>query len=78
MKRIYKLLGYLLQGMSAYAVFDANNTDLQANSQRIMAVGSAAARGNRSIQIVLKMGKALVTAIWVADHWVLARAIASI
>ena len=32
MKRTYKLLGYLLLGISAYAVLNANNTDLQANS----------------------------------------------
>ena len=32
MKRIYKLLGYLLLGIGAYAFFNANNTDLQANS----------------------------------------------
>ena len=32
MKRTYKLLGYLLLGIGAYAVLNANNTDLQANS----------------------------------------------
>ena len=32
MKRTYKLLGYLLLGVGAYAVLNANNTDLQANS----------------------------------------------
>ncbi len=30
--KIYKLLGYLLLGIGAYAVLNANNTDLQANS----------------------------------------------
>ena len=29
---VYKLLGYLLLGISAYAVFNANNTNLQATS----------------------------------------------
>ncbi len=29
---VYKLLGYLLLGIGAYAVFNANNTNLQANS----------------------------------------------
>ena len=29
---VYKLLGYLLLGIAAYAVLNANNTDLQANS----------------------------------------------
>ena len=32
MKRTYKLLGYLLLGIGAYAFLNANNTDLQANS----------------------------------------------
>ena len=32
MKRTYKLLGYLLLGIGAYAILNANNTDLQANS----------------------------------------------
>ncbi|MEO1005513.1 MAG: hypothetical protein AAFW67_06600 [Cyanobacteria bacterium J06638_38] len=32
MKRTYKLLGYLLLGIGAYAMLNANNTDLQANS----------------------------------------------
>ena len=32
MKRTYKLLGYLLLGITAYAVLNANNTNLQANS----------------------------------------------
>ncbi len=32
MKRTYKLLGYLLLGIAAYAFINANNTDLQANS----------------------------------------------
>ena len=31
--KIYKLLGYLLLGISAYAFVNANNTNLQANSQ---------------------------------------------
>ena len=30
--KIYKLLGYLLIGIGVYAVLNANNTDLQANS----------------------------------------------
>ena len=30
---VYKLLGYLLLGIGAYAVLNANNTDLQANSE---------------------------------------------
>ena len=30
--KIYKLLGYLLLGIGAYAVLNANNTNLQANS----------------------------------------------
>ena len=30
--KIYKLLGYLLLGISAYAILNANNTDVQANS----------------------------------------------
>ena len=29
---VYKLLGYLLLGIGAYAFFNANNTNLQANS----------------------------------------------
>ncbi len=29
---VYKLLGYLLLGIAAYALFNASNTDLQANS----------------------------------------------
>ncbi len=29
---VYKLLGYLLLGIGAYAFLNANNTDLQANS----------------------------------------------
>ena len=29
---VYKLLGYLLLGIGAYAVFNVNNTNLQANS----------------------------------------------
>ena len=33
MKRTYKLLGYLLLGISAYAVLNANNTNIQANSE---------------------------------------------
>lgn len=33
MKKTYKLLGYLLLGISAYAFINANNTDLQANSE---------------------------------------------
>ncbi len=32
MKLTYKLLGYLLLGIGAYALLNANNTDLQANS----------------------------------------------
>lgn len=32
MKRTYKLLGYLLLGIGAYAFLNASNTDLQANS----------------------------------------------
>ncbi|MGB5634672.1 MAG: hypothetical protein WBM86_18075 [Waterburya sp.] len=32
MKLTYKLLGYLLLGIGAYAFLNANNTDLQANS----------------------------------------------
>ncbi len=32
MKRTYKLLGYLLLGIGANAVLNANNTNLQANS----------------------------------------------
>ena len=32
MKRTYKLLGYLLLGIAAYAVLNANNTDLQATA----------------------------------------------
>ncbi|MEO1669285.1 MAG: hypothetical protein AAFR77_00650 [Cyanobacteria bacterium J06631_2] len=32
MKRTYKLLGYLLLGIGVYAILNANNTDLQANS----------------------------------------------
>ena len=32
MKRTYKLLGYLLLGIGAYAFVNAGNTDLQANS----------------------------------------------
>jgi len=32
MKQTYKLLGYLLLGIGAYALLNANNTDLQANS----------------------------------------------
>ena len=32
MKRTYKLLGYLLLGIGAYALLNANNTDLQATS----------------------------------------------
>ncbi|VEP17713.1 conserved exported hypothetical protein [Hyella patelloides LEGE 07179] len=32
MKKTYKLLGYLLLGIGAYAFLNANNTDLQANS----------------------------------------------
>ena len=32
MKRTYKLLGYLLLGIGTYAILNANNTDLQANS----------------------------------------------
>lgn len=32
MKKTYKLLGYILLGIGAYAVLNANNTDLQANS----------------------------------------------
>ena len=32
MKRTYKLLGYLLLGIGAYAVFNANNTNLQATA----------------------------------------------
>ena len=30
---VYKLLGYLLLGIGAYAFFNANNTDLQTNSE---------------------------------------------
>ena len=29
---VYKLLGYLLVGIGAYAVFNANNTNLQATA----------------------------------------------
>ena len=32
MKRTYKLLGYLLLGIGAYAFLNANNTNLQATS----------------------------------------------
>ena len=32
MKRTYKLLGYLLLGIGAYAFLNANNTDLQATA----------------------------------------------
>ena len=32
MKRTYKLLGYLLLGIAAYALFNANNTNLQATA----------------------------------------------
>lgn len=32
MKKTYKLLGYLLLGIGAYAILNANNTDLQATA----------------------------------------------
>ena len=32
MKRTYKLLGYVLLGIGVYAILNANNANLQANS----------------------------------------------
>ena len=53
MKRTYKLLGYLLLGIGAYAILNANNTDLQATSPVTEQQQTTYKRNRHTITLVL-------------------------